>query len=51
MAVSLTVPSVSALFRFGPLHWNDLGLALGISAAVLVALELLKPLWRRQLRF
>lgn len=51
MAASLMVPSLGKLFRFGPLHWDDLVLALGASVAVLVVLELLKPLWRRQLRF
>jgi len=51
MAASLTVPALSALFRFGPLHGGDLAIALGAGAAILVILELLKPLWRERLRF
>jgi Ca2+-transporting ATPase len=50
LALSLLVPSVSALFRFGPLHADDLALTLAAGAAVLVLLELLKPLWRSRLR-
>ncbi len=51
MGASLLVPSLSALFRFGPLHRDDLALAFGAGVAVLVLLELLKPLWRKSLRF
>ncbi len=52
MMLSLTLlwPFASSLFRFGPLHWHDLALAVGAGAAVLVFLELLKPVWREKLQ-
>ncbi|AMN38511.1 cation-translocating P-type ATPase [Rhodoplanes sp. Z2-YC6860] len=50
LAVSLSWPSASALFRFGPLHLDDLALTLIAGAAVLIVLESLKPFWRTQLR-
>jgi len=46
LAATLLIPFVSDLFRFGPLHADDLLLVFGAGAAVLVVLELLKPLWR-----
>jgi len=46
----LTVPVLRELFRFGPLHPDDLALTIASAAFVLVALELLKPFWRSQLR-
>ena len=49
LASSLVVPFVSRLFRFGPLHLDDLALTLAAGVAVLVMLELLKPLWRARL--
>jgi Ca2+-transporting ATPase len=42
----LTVPALRELFRFGPLHLDDLALTAGSTLLLLVALELLKPLWR-----
>ncbi len=51
LALSLLVPAIRSLFRFGPLHWDDLGLTLGAAAVVLVVLELAKTFWRDQLRF
>jgi Ca2+-transporting ATPase len=51
LALSLLVPTVRGLFRFGPLHWDDLGLTFGAAAALLTALELAKTFWRYQLRF
>jgi Ca2+-transporting ATPase len=50
LALSLLWPAASALFRFGPLHWDDLTLALAAGCAMLIILELFKPLWRAQLR-
>jgi Ca2+-transporting ATPase len=50
LAVSLHWPAASALFRFGPLHWDDLTLTLAVGFAVLLALELVKPFWRARLR-
>ncbi len=51
LGLSLFWPFARNLFRFGPLHWDDLGLILAAGAMVLVALEWLKPFWRRRLRF
>jgi len=51
MAASLLVPSLNVLFHFGPLHWDDLALALGAGLTVFLLLELMKPLWRKCLRF
>lgn len=52
VALSLTLlwPYASALFRFGPLHFDDLALTLGTALVALVFLELLKLLWRKDLR-
>ncbi len=50
LGLSLFWPVVSALFRFGPLHLDDLALTLAAGLLVLVVLELLKPLWRARLR-
>jgi cation transport ATPase len=38
-----------ALFRFGPLHLDDLTVCLGAGLATIIGLDLLKPLWRRHL--
>ena len=46
LGVTLLWPFASALFRFGPLHWDDLALTLGAGALVLVVLETAKPIWR-----
>ena len=46
LAATLLIPFISNLFRFGPLHVDDLSTALGAGVVVLVALELIKPLWR-----
>ncbi|MCP1913849.1 magnesium-transporting ATPase (P-type) [Bradyrhizobium elkanii] len=50
LATALLWPPASTLFRFGPLHPDDLMIALGPGVAMLVILELLKPLWGRRLR-
>ena len=44
LGLTLLWPLASSLFRFGPLHINDLMLVLGAGALVLLFLELLKPL-------
>lgn len=49
LSLTLLWPFASGLFRFGPLHLDDLGLTLGAGVLVLVFLELLKPLWRQRL--
>ena len=46
LALTLLWPVVTSLFRFGPLHADDLAITLGAGFTVLVLLELLKPLWR-----
>jgi Ca2+-transporting ATPase len=50
LGVTLLWPFARRLFRFGPLHLDDLALTLGAGVLVLVFLELLKPLWRGQLQ-
>jgi P-type Ca2+ transporter type 2C len=50
LALSLLWPTASAMFRFGPLHGDDLALTAAAGGAVLVILESLKRVWRRQLR-
>ena len=47
LAVTLLWPVASGLFRFGPLHADDLAVVLGAGVLVLVVLELLKPLLAR----
>jgi Ca2+-transporting ATPase len=46
LAITLLWPTARALFRFGPLHADDLALTLGVGIVVLITLELLKWLWR-----
>jgi Ca2+-transporting ATPase len=46
LGLCLTVPLVREIFRFGRLHLDDLTLTIGSALLILVALELLKPLWR-----
>ena len=50
LGLTLLWPFASDLFRFGPLHLDDLTLTISAGALVLVVLELLKPLWREWLR-
>ena len=50
LGLTLLWPFASSLFRFGPLHADDLALTLGAGVLVLVVLEVLKPLWRARLR-
>ena len=49
LGLSLVWPAASALFRFGPLHADDLALTLAAGMVVLVVLETLKHLWRARL--
>ena len=49
LGLTLLWPFASELFRFGPLHAADLALALAAATALLLLLELLKPLWRRHM--
>ena len=50
LALTLMWPFAADLFRFGPLHADDLAVTVGAGLAVLVLLELLKPLWAARLR-
>jgi P-type Ca2+ transporter type 2C len=50
LSLTLLWPFASDLFRFGPLHPDDIALTVGAGAIVLVALEFLKPVWRERLR-
>jgi Ca2+-transporting ATPase len=50
LTASLTWPAAMDLFRFGPLHLDDLAVTAGAGLAVLVVLELAKPLWRTAFR-
>jgi P-type Ca2+ transporter type 2C len=45
LALTLTWPVAATLFRFGPLHADDLALTTGAGVLVLLILELLKPRW------
>jgi len=49
LLIAVKWPPAEKLFRFGELHADDLGAALLCGAAVLIVLELLKPIWRRLL--
>ncbi len=49
LGLTLLWPFASDLFRFGPLHWDDLVLTAGAGALVLVVLEVVKPIWRARL--
>jgi Ca2+-transporting ATPase len=46
LGLSLLWPAASAMFRFGPLHADDLALTLASGIVVLIVLEMLKHLWR-----
>jgi Ca2+-transporting ATPase len=50
LGLTLLWPLLSALFRFGPLHPDDLAVTLGAGALLLILLELLKPIWRTRLQ-
>jgi P-type Ca2+ transporter type 2C len=50
LGLTLLWPFLSGLFRFGPLHADDLTVTLGAGVALLVLLELLKPIWRARLQ-
>ena len=49
LALAVSVPVARGLFRFGPLHVDDLALCLGAGVAVLIGLELAKIMWRKLL--
>jgi P-type Ca2+ transporter type 2C len=51
LSLTLLFPPVSVLFRFGPLHLDDLALTLGAGVLVLVFLEGLKSIWSGRLSY
>ncbi|CAN5923643.1 HAD-IC family P-type ATPase [soil metagenome] len=50
LTVALTWPPAMALFRFGPLHADDLAVSAAAGLAVLLVTEVAKPLWRASFR-
>ena len=50
LALALAWPPAMELFRFGTLHLDDLAVSAGAAVALLVIMELLKPLWRVSFR-
>ena len=50
LAAILLWPAAASVFRFGPLHGDDLLVTLATAAAVLLGLEAFKPIWRSALR-
>src|SRR5665811_2116320 len=50
LCLTLLWPLATGLFRFGPLHLDDLILTFGAGALVLVLLEFMKPRWRKWVR-
>lgn len=50
LTLAITWPPAMDLFRFGPLHADDLGLSLLATVVLILCLEGLKPWWRRSLR-
>jgi P-type Ca2+ transporter type 2C len=49
LAIVLFWEPARALFRFGPLHLPDLALCVGGGFVILIVLDWLKPLWRKNL--
>jgi P-type Ca2+ transporter type 2C len=47
LGATLAIPALRDLFRFGPLHIDDLLLTVGAGLLVLIVLEIAKPLVRR----
>jgi P-type Ca2+ transporter type 2C len=43
LSLTLLWPSLSELFRFGPLHLNDLAVTVGAGIGVLIILDMFKP--------
>lgn len=49
IGVTLLVPFVQRIFRFGPLHADDLAVTVGAGLLAIIILEVLKPHWRKRL--
>lgn len=45
LALAVAWPVAQGVFRFGPLHFPDIAIALGIGIGVLLLLEFIKPLF------
>lgn len=43
------MPFARRMFRFGPLHLDDIALTVAAGLATILVLELLKPHWRKRL--
>ena len=50
LAVALLWPPAMTLFRFGPFHVDDLAVSVAAGAVVLLAMEAIKPFWRKSFR-
>lgn len=50
LAVALVWPPAMTLFRFGPFHADDLAVSVAAGAAVVLAMEAIKPFWRSSFR-
>jgi Ca2+-transporting ATPase len=48
LSLSLLWPFAQQLFRFGPLHLDDLAVTLGAGAALFLLIEVVKQLWWRK---
>ena len=49
IALALSWPPATALFRFGAFHWHDLALAAAAALVLAVVLDLFKAAWRSRL--
>jgi len=49
LGVTLVVPFAQHLFRFGPLHADDIALTAAAGLLTIIILEIVKPLWRKRL--
>jgi Ca2+-transporting ATPase len=49
LGVTLLVPFVQRMFRFGPLHADDLAVTVAAGLLAIIILEVLKPHWRKRL--
>ncbi len=49
LGVTLLLPFAQRMFRFGPLHADDLAVTVAAGLATIIILEFLKPHWRRRL--
>ena len=49
LGVTLALPFAQRMFRFGPLHADDLAVTVAAGLATILILEFLKPHWRKRL--